>query len=97
MTTITCALLVLGAALAGFGTFAFLACATTGPDRETLRLTWLAARYGRRTATTGLALWLTAWPTTGAFFTLLLLAAACTATASHITRGAPELMRRTPA
>jgi hypothetical protein len=96
MTTITAALLFLGACLAGAGTFAFLACATTGPDRETLRLTWLAARYGRRTATTGLALWLTAWPTTGAALTLLLLVAACTATASHITRGAPELMRRIP-
>lgn len=97
MTTITAALLLLGACLAGFGTAAFLACATTGPDRETLRLTWLAARYGRRTATAGLALWLTAWPTTGAALTLLLLAAACSATASHITRGAPELMRRIPA
>lgn len=97
MTTITAVLLLLGTFLAGFGTFTFLACATTGPDRETLRLTWLAARYGRRAATAGLALWLAAWPTTGAIFTLLLLAAACTATASHITRGAPELMRRTPA
>lgn len=96
MTTITCALLFLGACLAGLGTFAFLAVATTGPDRETLRLTWLAARYGRRTASAGLALWLAAWPTTGAVFTLLLLAAASSATASHITRGAPELMRRIP-
>lgn len=97
MTTITAALLLLGALLAGFGTFAFLACATTGPDRETLRLTWIAARYGRRTATAGLALWLLAWPTTGAALTLLLLAAASAATASHITRGAPELIRRIPA
>lgn len=96
MTTITAALLALGACLAGFGTLTFLACATTGPDRETLRLTWLAARYGRRTATAGLALWLAAWPTTGAALTLLLLVAACAATASHITRGAPELMRRIP-
>lgn len=97
MTTITLALLLIGACVAGFGTLTFLATATTGADRETLRLTYLAARYGRRTATTGLALWATAWPTTGAVVTLLLLAAASTATASHITRGAPELMRRTPA
>lgn len=97
MTTLTCALLFLGTCFAGLGTFAFLACATTGPDRETLRLTYLAARYGRRAATAGLVLWLAAWPTTGAALTLLLLAAACSATASHITRGAPELMRRLPA
>jgi len=97
MTTITAALLLLGTCLAGFGTTAFLAVATTGPDRETLRLTWLAACYGRRAATAGLGLWLIAWPTTGAALTLLLLAAASSATASHITRGAPELMRRTPA
>lgn len=96
MTTITAALLLVGACLAGFGTTTFLACATTNPDRETLRLTWLAARYGRRTATAGLGLWLAAWPTTSAALTLLLLAAASAATASHITRGAPELMRRTP-
>lgn len=97
MTTITAALLLIGACTAGFGTLAFLACATTGPDRETLRLTWLAARCGRRTACAGLALWLTAWPTTCAALTLLLLAAACAATASHITRGVPELIRRIPA
>lgn len=97
MTTITAVLLLLGTCFAGFGTAAFLAVATTDPDRETLRLTWLAARYGRRAATVGLVLWLLAWPTTGAVFTLLLLAAASSATASHITRGAPELMRRTPA
>lgn len=97
MTTITAALLLLGALLAAFGTFAFLACATTGPDRETLRLTWIAARYGRRTACAGLALWLAAHPATPALYTLLLIAAACSATASHITRGAPELIRRIPA
>jgi hypothetical protein len=97
MTIFTVALLLIGACFAAAGTLAFLACATTGPDRETLRLTWLAARYGRRAATAGLLLWLLAWPTTSAALTLLLLAAASAATASHITRGAPELMRRTPA
>lgn len=94
MTTITCALLLLGACAAGAGTFAFLACATTAPDTETLRLTHLYARYGRRTAASGLALWLLTWPATGAPYALLLIFAAATATASYITRGAPELIRR---
>ena len=94
MTTITAAMLFLGTCLAGLGTAAFLASATSSPDAETLRLTWIAARTGRRIATAGLALWLTAWPTTGAGYTLLLAAAAAAATASFITRGAPELARR---
>ncbi|NUQ98348.1 MAG: hypothetical protein HOY79_17950 [Streptomyces sp.] len=95
-TTITAALLLIGALVAGFATFVFLASATTGADRETLRLTWLAARYGRRSACAGLVLWAVAHPATPALYTLLLLAAGCAATASHITRGAPELMRRIP-
>lgn len=94
MTTITAALLLLGAAFAGLGTFCFLACATTDPDAETLRLTHLSARYGRRAAAAGLALWMLAWPTTPAPYTLLLILAATTAVASYITRGAPELIRR---
>lgn len=94
MATITCALLLIGTLLGGFGTFAFLAVATTGPDAETLRLTWLFARHGRRVATAGLALWLFAWPTTAPLYAALLILAAATATASHITRGAPELARR---
>lgn len=96
MPTIAAALLLLGALLATAGTFAFCACAKTHPDRETLRLTWLAARYGRRAALVGLALWVLAWPATGAPYALLLIFAAASVTASIITNGAPELMKWAP-
>ena len=98
MDTITAALLLLGAALAAFGTLAFLAAAPGIPDSETLRLAYLAARAGRRIAAPGLGLWLLAWPTTGAGYALLLAVAATAYTASFlVTRAAPELIRRAAA
>lgn len=98
MTTITGALLLLGACLAGFGILAFLAAVPGTPDPETLRLTYLAALYGRHAGRVGLAAWLITWPTTSASYTLLLMAAAVTVVLSHlVTRAAPELMRRAAA
>lgn len=106
MTTLTAALLFLGTCLAAFGTLAFLAAVPaapdpaggTAPDAETLRLTWLAALYGRRFAGPGLLLWAVAHPTTPAPYTLLLLAAVAAVTASFFTtRAAPEMIRRAAA
>lgn len=98
MDIITAALLFLGTCLGAFGTLAFLAAAPATPDPETLRLAYLAARLGRRIAAPGLGLWLLAWPTTSAGYTLLIAAAAVAFTASFfVTRGAPELIRRAAA
>lgn len=109
MTTLTAALLFLGTCLAAFGTLAFLAAVPadpdptgtnrySAPDAETLRLTWLAALYGRRFAAPGLLLWAVAHPTTPAPYTLLLLAAVAAITASFFTtRAAPEMIRRAAA
>lgn len=108
MTTITCALLLLGACLAGFGTLAFFAAVPSSPDPdggspsapdvETLRLTWLAALHGRHIAGIGLALWTAAHPATAAPYTALLIAAgAAFFTSFFTTRAAPEMMRRAAA
>lgn len=95
MNTITAALLLLGFALTGFGTFAFLAAAPAAPDPETLRLAYLAAWAGQRIATPGLLLWFVAWPTTAAGYTLLFGAAlAALAVSFLVTRAAPELIQR---
>lgn len=95
MTTITAALLLLGTCLAGFGTFAFLASATTGADPETLRITLLAALFGRDFAGSGLLLWLFAHPATPAPYTLLLMAASAALLAAQFTiRAAPGIIRR---
>lgn len=108
MTTITCALLLLGACLAGFGTLAFLAAVPaapdpdgtnpSAPDTETLRLTWLAALHGRHVAGAGIALWMATHPGAAALYTALLIAAGLAFLASYITtRAAPELIRRAAA
>ena len=98
MTTITVALLLLGACLAGFGFLAFLAAAPGMPDVETLRLTYLAAYHGRNLAGAGIALWLIAHPATAAPYTLLILAAGAAATAAGlVVRAAPVLMKRAAA
>lgn len=105
MTTITAALLLVGACLAGFGTFAFFAAVPaapdpdgtnpSAPDPETLRLTWLAALRGRHTAGFGLFLWKIAHPAMPAPCTLLIAAAFIAVAASYITtRTAPEMIRR---
>lgn len=95
MTTITVALLLLGASLAGLGTLAFLAAVPGTPDVETLRLTYLAARHGRRLAGAGLALWGFVHPTVPAVYALLILAAGAAFTAAcFTTRAAPVLMQR---
>jgi len=107
-TTITLALLLIGACLAGFGTLAFLAAVPAAPDPdgtnpsapdvETLRLTWLAARHGRHVAGLGLAMWLAAHPATAAPYTALLIAAGVAFATSYLTtRAAPELMKRAAA
>lgn len=98
MTTITAALLLLGAALAGFGILAFLAAVPGWPDVETLHLTCLAARHGRNIGIVGLASWLTTWPTTNAGYTLLVAATLTTVALSCIvTVAAPVLMKRAAA
>lgn len=98
MATITAALLFLGTCLAGFGLAAFLAATPGTPDAETLRLTYLAALYGRHVSRAGIVLWLVTWPTTSAGYTLLFAAAVATFTSSYlVTRAAPELMRRAAA
>lgn len=95
MATITAALLLLGASLAGFGILAFLAAAPGMPDVETLRLTYLAALYGRHVSRVGLALWLATWPTTSPGYTLLFAAAFAAFILSYfVTRAAPALMQR---
>lgn len=95
MTTITAALLLIGASLAGFGILAFLAAAPGTPDIETLRLTYLAALHGRHIGYAGLATWLVTWPTASAGYCLLLMAAVATTAASPlVTLAAPALMRR---
>lgn len=98
MTTITAALLFLGTCLGGFGFLAFLAAVPGMPDVETLRLTYLAALYGRRVGRVGIALWLATWPTASAGDSLLFAAAAVTVVVSYlVTRAAPKLMWRAAA
>ncbi len=98
MTTITAALLFLGTCLTGFGILAFFAAVPGMPDVETLRLTYLAALFGRHVGRVGLALWLTTWPTASAGYSLLFAATAVTVVVSYlVTRAAPELIRRAAA
>jgi len=104
-TTITAALLLIGACLAAFGTLAFLAATPaaadpdgtnpSAPDPETLRLTWVAALRGRHIAGLGLSLWMIAHPAMPAPCTPLIFAAFIAVAASYITtRAAPEMIRR---
>ena len=98
MTTVTVALLLLGACLAGFGTVAFLGVAPGWPDVETLRLAYFAALHGRRLAAAGIGSWLIAHPTVPAPYVLLILAAGVAATAACLpVRAAPALMQRAAA
>lgn len=98
MTTIIAALLLLGVALAAFGSLAFLAAAPGTPDVETLRLTYLAARHGRTLANAGITLWAFAHPSVPAPLAVLIPAAAIAATAAClVVRAAPALMRRAAA
>ena len=98
MTTVTAALLLAGAALAGFGFLAFLAAAPGWPDVETLRLTYLAARHGQRIAGAGITLRWLAHPSVPAPLAVLIPAAGIAGIAAClVVRAAPVLMQRAAA